>query len=156
MWQRFGRAQGSARRLFKRVLTSIRDTGRVLMPIDHAQTFGRRAKARPLAIALPRPGWKSAGMLALLCSGVAWASLPRVGAAPADDQRQWQALAITPLANGGSTGMRMAPTDAVQPDEFVQHRAVAPLPAVAPPLKPTAIATGPLRITGRVGDGLYW
>jgi glycosyltransferase involved in cell wall biosynthesis len=31
---------------------------------------------------LPRPGWKSAGAIALLCSGVAWASLPRVGDIP--------------------------------------------------------------------------
>src|SRR6185312_4936633 len=111
MWQRFGRAQGSFRRNFKTVLTSFRDTGRVLMPIDHAQAFGRRTSARALPLALPRTswplGWKSAGALALLCSGVAWASLPRIGAAPSEDQRQWQALGIAP---GGTTGMRMGAT----------------------------------------------
>jgi murein DD-endopeptidase MepM/ murein hydrolase activator NlpD len=156
MWQRFRRAQGSVRRVFKTVLTSIRDTGPVLMPIDHAQTFGRRpatrASARAVPLPLRRPGWKSAGVLALLCSGVAWASLPRAGAAPTEDQRQWQALGIAP---GGSTGMRMTATDAVQPVEFVQHRAV-PAEKVATSAPKTAVATGPLRIRGRVGDGLYW
>ena len=44
--------------------------------------FGRRRSGRALTLALPRPGWKSAGVLALLCSGVAWASLPRVGRRP--------------------------------------------------------------------------
>jgi len=109
-----------------------------------------------LPLALPRVslplGWKTVGVLALLCSGVAWASLPRVGAAPSEDQRQWQALGITP---NGSTGMRMAAADAVQPVEFVPHREVAVEPIVAP--APKAVAAGsPLRIRGRVGDGLYW
>ena len=126
------------------------------MPIDHAQTFGRRTSARGLALALPRPGWLSAGLLALLCSGVAWASLPRIGAVPADDQHQWQALAIGPLASGGATGIRMATTEAVQPVEFVPHREVPVLPAATSAPRPSAAATGPLRITGRVGDGLYW
>ena len=126
------------------------------MPVDHAQTFGRRASARAGRFELPRPGWKIAGLLAALCSGVAWASLPRIGAVPADDEHQWQALAISPLASGGATGMRMAATEAVQPVEFVQRRAVPPLPAAAPAPKPVASASGPLRITGRVGDGLYW
>src|SRR5256886_12896370 len=51
--------------------------------------------------------------------------------------------------------MRMAGTDAVGPVEFVRHRAV-PVEPAAPEPKPAAVATGPLRITGRVGDGLYW
>jgi murein DD-endopeptidase MepM/ murein hydrolase activator NlpD len=107
-------------------------------------------------VPLPRPGWKSVGALALLCSGVAWASLPRVDNVPPDAQSQWQALGIAPLASGGATGMRMAATDAVRPVEFVQHREVAPLPAtVSAPSAPT-VASGPLRIRGRVGDGLYW
>lgn len=121
------------------------------MPIDHAQTFGRKATARALPRALPRAGWKSAGVLALLCSGVAWASMPRV-AAPNEDQRQWHALGIAP---GGGTGMRMAATDAVQPIEFVQHRPVPVQPVAAPAPKPN-VTSGPLRIRGRVGDGLYW
>jgi murein DD-endopeptidase MepM/ murein hydrolase activator NlpD len=122
------------------------------MPIDHAQTFGRKARARALPLALPRPGWKSAGVLALLCSGVAWASLPRIGAAPTEDQRQWQALGIAP---GGASGMRMAATEAVQPVDFVQHRAVPVEPVAA--ASPKVVApTGPLRIRGRVGNGLYW
>src|SRR5205823_1577038 len=67
-----------------------------------------------------------------------------------------QALGIAPLSNGGATGMRMAATDAVEPIEFVPHRAVPAEPAVAPEPKPLPLANGPLRITGRVGDGLYW
>ncbi len=51
----------------------------------------------------------------------------------------------------------MAPTEAVEPVEFVARRAVQPLPAVAPSApKPVAVPTAPLRIRGRVGDGLYW
>jgi murein DD-endopeptidase MepM/ murein hydrolase activator NlpD len=156
MWQRFRRAQGSFRRLFKKVLTSIRDTKRVLMPTNHAREFGRRTSARAFARRLPRPGWKSAGALALLCSGVAWASMPRLGAVPAEDQRQWQALRIAPLSSGGATGMRMDATEAVEPVAFVQHRAVQAEPVAAPVAKPAPAASGPLRIRGRVGDGLYW
>src|SRR5215218_5479741 len=111
---------------------------------------------RALSRSFPRPGWKSAGVLALLCSGVAWASLPHVGSAPGEDQRQWQALGIAPLSSGGATGMRMAATDAVEPVDFVPRRVVPVLPPAAAAPKPSATATGPLRIRGRVGDGLYW
>jgi len=90
-----------------------------------------------------------------LCSGVAWASLPRVVPPPVDQQRQWQALGVAPLTRGGVTGMPMAPTEAVEPVDFVPKRAVsAGAPATA--LKSAAMATGPIRIRGRVGDGLYW
>lgn len=120
------------------------------------QPFGRRTGGRALAPSLPRPGWKSAGVLALLCSGVAWASFPR-SVPVADDRGQWQALGITPLSNGGSTGMRMAPTDAAEPVEFVAHRAVTRQPAAtATALTPPIPSAGPLRIRGRVGEGLYW
>ena len=108
-----------------------------------------------MPLAHPRVGWRSAGVLALLCSGVAWASLPRIGVAAGQDQRQWEALGIAPLSSGGATGMRMAPTEAVQPVDFVQHRPVAPL-TVAVPARVAPAANGPLRIRGRVGDGLYW
>jgi murein DD-endopeptidase MepM/ murein hydrolase activator NlpD len=122
------------------------------MSIDHEQTFGRKAHARALPFVLPRASWKTAGILALLCSGVTWASMPRVGGAPNEDLRQWQALGIAP---GGSTGMRMAATEAVQPVEFVEHRSVPVEPVAAAAPKPE-VATSPLRIRGRVGDGLYW
>jgi murein DD-endopeptidase MepM/ murein hydrolase activator NlpD len=121
--------------------------------------FMARTHAHPLRRSIartwPTPGWKSAGVLALLCSGVAWASLPRVVTQPVDEQRQWQALGVAPLSGGGVSGMPMAPSDAVEPVDFVPKRAVsvaAPVAAVvaAPP------AVGPLRIRGRVGDGLYW
>jgi murein DD-endopeptidase MepM/ murein hydrolase activator NlpD len=117
--------------------------------------FGRRGKARTFARALPRPGWKIAGALALLCSGVAWASLPRIGAVPGEDQRQWQALGIAPLSSGGVSGIRMAPTAAVETVDFVPRRVVPVEPMIAPASKPHVFA-GPLRIRGRVGDGLYW
>jgi murein DD-endopeptidase MepM/ murein hydrolase activator NlpD len=110
---------------------------------------------RSIARRWPAPGWKSAGALALLCSGVAWASLPRVVAMPLDQQRQWQALGVAPLSSGGISGMPMAPTAAVEAVDFVPRRAVA---AVAPAAAavPAPAPLGPLRIRGRVGDGLYW
>lgn len=53
--------------------------------------------------------------------------------------------------------MRMAPSEAVEPVEFVAHRAV-PAQDAARDLPPrrAAQSVGPLRIRGRVGDGLYW
>lgn len=128
----------------------------MLTPTIRSQRFGRRAGSRAIALTLPRPGWKSAGALALLCSGVAWASLPRVTAGATEDQKQWQALGIAPLSGGSATGMRMVASEAVQPLEFVQHRKVAAVPAAAPAPKQAAPQAGPLRIRGRVGDGLYW
>jgi murein DD-endopeptidase MepM/ murein hydrolase activator NlpD len=109
-----------------------------------------------LAIALPRPGWKMLGALAVLCSGVAWASLPRAAGMPTDEQRQWQSLGIAPLSSGGATGMRMAPGDAVEEVDFVPRRAVVAEPIAVPIAKPAPVASGPLRIRGHVGDGLYW
>jgi murein DD-endopeptidase MepM/ murein hydrolase activator NlpD len=155
MWQRFVGAQGSFRRSFKPVLTSIHDTGFVLIPIDHQATFGRRGAARALAPQWRQPRWKIAGVLALLCSTVAWASFPRAADIPRDEPNQWQALGLAPLSLGGVTGMPMEPTEAVTPVEFVPKRAAA-LPSVAPVAAPALVATGPIRIRGRVGDGLYW
>ena len=125
------------------------------MPIDHEQTFGRRARARALAPEWRRPGWKSAGALALLCSTVAWASFPRGSEIGPDQQHQWQALGVAPLSSGGVSGMPMAPTDAVATVAFVPRRAV---PAEAPVAvrEVAAVPTTPMRIRGRVGDGLYW
>jgi murein DD-endopeptidase MepM/ murein hydrolase activator NlpD len=127
----------------------------MLMPIDHRHTFGRASGARALAPAWQRPGWKIAGVLALLCSTVAWASLPRVTDMPRDAQGQWQALGLAPLTRGGVTGMPMAPTEAVVPIEVAPKRVGSlPLPVVAAAAAPAP--SGPLRIRGRVGDGLYW
>jgi murein DD-endopeptidase MepM/ murein hydrolase activator NlpD len=118
-----------------------------------------RSHAHPLRRSLdrawPRPGWKSAGVLALLCSGVAWASLPRPAFTPIDEQRQWQALGVAPLSGGSVSGMPMAPTDAVEAVDFVPKRA-APVEAPVAAPKTVPAFTGPLRIRGRVGDGLYW
>jgi murein DD-endopeptidase MepM/ murein hydrolase activator NlpD len=119
-----------------------------------------RSHAHPLRRSLdrawPKPGWKSAGVLALLCSTVAWASFPQVkAAAPLGEQREWRALGVAPLSGGGASGMAMAPTDAVETIDFVPKRAApVEVPVTAP--KPTAVPTGPIRIRGRVGDGLYW
>ena len=94
-------------------------------------------------------------MLALLCSGVAWASLPNVVTMPLDQQRQWQALGVAPLSNGGVSGMPMAPTEAVASVAFVPKRATPAAAAVVVAASPP-VPAGPLRIRGRVGDGLYW
>jgi murein DD-endopeptidase MepM/ murein hydrolase activator NlpD len=95
-------------------------------------------------------------MLALLCSTVAWASLPRAAELSSDEQRQWQSLGVAPLSSGGATGMPMGPTAAAAPIEFAPKRApvFTAQPAVAP--KPLAIPAGPVRLQGRAGDGLYW
>jgi murein DD-endopeptidase MepM/ murein hydrolase activator NlpD len=121
--------------------------------------FTPRATTHPMRQALahgwPAPGWKIAGVLALLCSTVAWASFPRAAQMPVQEQQQWQALGVAPLSGGGTSGMAMAPTDAVAAVDFVPKRVVpvvAPVVTAAPP----PVVTGPLRIRGRVGDGLYW
>jgi Peptidase family M23 len=94
------------------------------------------------------------GVLALLCSTVAWASLPRVDLSTPDEQRQWQALGVAPLSGGSATGMALAPTEAVQAVDFVPRR---PVPVVAPAAPKTIVQPqGPLRIRGTVGEGLYW
>ena len=126
------------------------------MKASPAPFFGRRSSgARALALPIPRAGWKTAGLLALLCSGVAWASLPGT-AQVRDDQPQWDALAIAPLSDGGSTGMRMVATDAVEPIEVAPQRET-PFAVAAPQLaQPAAEPVGPIRVRGRVGDGLYW
>ena len=113
---------------------------------------------RALAPAWPRAfsqlgGWKSAGAMALLCSTVAWASLPRPADLRSDEQRQWQALGIAPLSTGARTGMRMDATDAVEPIATAPVRKAAPVPETVTS-KP--VAAEPLRIRGQVSDGLYW
>jgi murein DD-endopeptidase MepM/ murein hydrolase activator NlpD len=123
--------------------------------------FNRRSHAHPLrrslAPAWPRPGWKSAGVAALLCSTVAWASFPRTSSLPLEEQQQWRALGVAPLSSGGAAGLAMAPTEAVQPIEFAPKRAepFALQPTIAPK-PPESVRAGPLRIRGIAGDGLYW
>jgi murein DD-endopeptidase MepM/ murein hydrolase activator NlpD len=111
---------------------------------------------RALAPAWPRPGWKTAGVLALLCSTVGWASLPRPAAVPDNEQRQWQALGLAPLSSGGATGMAMAPTEAAEPIAYAPKRAFAAQPAAQPAPQPITVPGGPVRIRGVAGDGLYW
>jgi murein DD-endopeptidase MepM/ murein hydrolase activator NlpD len=111
---------------------------------------------RSLAPAWPRPGWKTAGALALVCSTVAWASFPRAIDTQTDDQRQWQALGLAPLSSGGVTGMAMAPTQAAEPLEFAPKRLVLPKPEEQLAKQASAVLLGPVRISGRAGDGLYW
>jgi len=100
------------------------------------------------------PGWKTAGLFALLCSGVAWASFPKPVRMPFDQQQQWHALGVAPISGGGVSGMPMAPTGAVASVDFVPKRAPVAT-TVAAPVQTTVVAA-PLRIRGRVGDGLYW
>jgi murein DD-endopeptidase MepM/ murein hydrolase activator NlpD len=90
----------------------------------------------------------------MLCSGVAMASLPVRAEIPGGEQRQWQALGISPLASGGDTGMRMDATESVEDLAFVPKR--APETEAAPVAAEAPVPTGPIRIRGRVGDGLYW
>jgi murein DD-endopeptidase MepM/ murein hydrolase activator NlpD len=98
--------------------------------------------------------WRVLGLAALLTSGVAWASLP--GRAPlSDDERQWQALGVQPLAAGGRTGLRMAPAAVAEPVAFVTERE-SPFAVAKPKAVESVQPSGPLRITGRAGDGLYW
>ena len=113
---------------------------------------------RSLSPAWRRPGWVGAGALALLCSTVAWASLPRPSELPGNEQQQWQALGVAPLSSGGTTGVAMAPTEAAQSIEFAPKRET-PFAVQAAPMPKSAVAalaTGPLRIRGRAGDSLYW
>jgi murein DD-endopeptidase MepM/ murein hydrolase activator NlpD len=91
-----------------------------------------------------------------LCSTVAWASFPRPSELPTDEQRQWQALGLAPLSSDGVTGMEMAPTEAAQPIEFAPKRAFVPQVAPQPSASPASNPSGPLRIRGVAGDGLYW
>jgi hypothetical protein len=115
-----------------------------------------RSHAHPLRRSLshgwPRPGWKTAGALALLCSTVAWASLPHAAPLGGDEQREWRALGIAPLSSDGQASGAMAQTDAAEPIAFAPIRASTPLPAPQPQL----LGPGPVRIRGVAGDGLYW
>lgn len=95
-------------------------------------------------------------MLAVLCSTVAWASLPRATDLPTDEQRQWQALGLAPLSSGGVTGMAMAPTEAAQPIEFAPRRAFVPQARSKPATQGMSMPGAPVRIEGRAGEGLYW
>lgn len=52
--------------------------------------------------------------------------------------------------------MRMAPTDAVEPVDFVAKRDISFRSLNPHPPREETVPTGPLRIRGRVGDGLYW
>jgi murein DD-endopeptidase MepM/ murein hydrolase activator NlpD len=126
------------------------------VPPRAAARFGRRTRASSRAIALPRAGWAVGGVLAVLSSGVAWASLPKAADIRADERVQWQALAIAPLSNGGRTGMRMDATAAVAPIDAVPERKIQPVAVAMAPEAPKPALLGPLRIRGRVGDGLYW
>jgi murein DD-endopeptidase MepM/ murein hydrolase activator NlpD len=86
---------------------------------------------------------------------MAWASLPRSGYPPVDEQPQWRALGVSPLAAGGASGMAMAPAETVEPVDFVPQRQVVVAASPTVP-RPVDVPGGPLRIRGRVGDGFYW
>src|SRR3954470_23102521 len=97
------------------------------MKTGHTHTFGRRTgRAASFPLTLPSLGWRSAGAIALLCSGVAWASLPRPAEISNGQQLQWRALGVKPLSAGGTSGMRMVATDAANAVDYVPARKVAP------------------------------
>ena len=108
------------------------------------------------ALDLRRPRqWRALGLAALLTSGVAWASLPGTRPLLSDGDRQWRALGVQPLAAGARTGLRMAPAQAAEPVAFVAQRDT-PFAVVKPAETKAEAPTGPLRIVGRAGDGLYF
>ena len=123
---------------------------------SHAHPLRRSLAPVRLFPFRPRPGWTTAGALALLCSTVAWASLPRAAAISSDEQRQWQALGVAPLSSGGATGLAMAPTDAAEPIAYAPKRAFSPVPDILPARQAVMVPGGPVRIRGVAGDGLYW
>ena len=116
---------------------------------------GETRRDHPLRRSLGRP-LAALGAMALLCSTVAWASLPEASGILRDGERQWQALGLEPLSDGGGTGIRMAPQSSVAAVEFVPDRdtpyAVAKPAEKAEPQRDT----GPVRLMGRAGDGLYF
>jgi murein DD-endopeptidase MepM/ murein hydrolase activator NlpD len=87
--------------------------------------FGRRAEHAALTVdlaadVLSRDWWRGAGVLAMLCAtalALAPGFEPLAGGriAGAEDDLQSDALAIAPLADGGSTGLRLVESDAVEP-----------------------------------------
>src|SRR3954452_15265405 len=114
------------------------------MKTGHTQTFGRRTgRAASVSLTLPSLGWKSAGAIALLCSGVAWASLPRPAEISNDQQVQWRGLGVKSLSDGGASGMRMVATDAAKAVDYVPARKVALDATPEPALRP-ATNLGPL------------
>jgi len=129
-------------------------------------TQGFATAARPLQRsfgqarrhAATRARWPMAlgAAVAVLTSGVAWASLASATSSVRDGDRQWRALALQPLADGGRTGLRMAPGATAEFTDFVPERTE---PLALPTQQKTEEApapSGPLRIRGRAGDGLYW
>ena len=79
---------------------------------------GETRRDHPLRRSLGRP-LAALGAMALLCSTVAWASLPEASGILRDGERQWQALGLEPLSDGGGTGIRMAPQSSVAAVDFV-------------------------------------
>ena len=87
-------------------------------------------------------GWKAAGAAALLCSTVAWASLPALDEGADAGLPQVQTMAGAPLANAAAAGM-VAPS--------------APVAASQAELPPVEVTGSPVRIKGQAGsEGLYW
>ena len=115
--------------------------------------FGRAVPAGPERT---RPQWAGVGLTALVLSGAALASIPTLPSFAPNSEHQWQALGIAPLSRGGSTGLRMIATDAVEAIDVAPVRA-QPYADATPRAGPKrAESAGPLRIRGRVGQGLYW
>ena len=100
------------------------------MKTGHTQTFGRRTSCASLPASLRQlRGWAGRARACWPCCAAE--SPGRACRVPwrfrADEQRQWRALGVKPLSSGGSSGMQMVATDAVEPVDFVPARAVAPL-----------------------------
>lgn len=126
-------------------------------PMDLAYSHPIRIRAGGTAVQRPeqsRVPWRLIGLAAVVTSGAALAALPKPPSFPSDEQRQWHALGIAPLSAGGVTGLRMEASEAVRPIEIAPQRETPFV--IARPVEPKPVEKGPIRIRGRVGDGLYW
>ncbi|QIK78948.1 M23 family metallopeptidase [Sphingomonas piscis] len=87
------------------------------MPLHRPSHPLRRFGSAPVQ-AIAAPARRRRGLLvgaaALLFSGVAVAALPAAQPETTDDDGQWQALSLAPIARGGGTGMRQSATAAVE------------------------------------------
>ena len=151
-WQRAGEAQGSFRRVdFRPVLTLIGHTGIVLTSRVQAHHSLRQS----LSSTWPRPGWAGAGALALLSAASPGRRCLVPVPAPIDERQQWQALSVAPLSGGGVERHADGADRGRRAGRFRADggRCCACRSGGAAPMP---VTTGPLRIRGRVGDGLYW
>ena len=77
--------------------------------------------ASAVRLRAPSP-WQTGAVLALLCGGAAVGALASPVQSMPSQQHQWNALTIQPLSAGGSTGLRLTPSEAVEPIDAAPDR----------------------------------